>query len=78
MFFIRTKLCSYVYVTIYVKVFTRSKPFTGITDEMELAYMLHDGEGLDIDKLPPEVAGSVRDMIMVQKLKLFVYVLMED
>ena len=44
---------------------TRLRPFLDVEDEIELAAMLHDGEGLDLDKLPPEVPQSVVDMIKV-------------
>jgi len=39
------------------------KPFADVDDEMELAFILQNGKGLDCDKLPPEVPQAVVDMI---------------
>ena len=42
------------------------KPFADVDDETELAFILQNGKGLDIDKLPPEVPQAVVDMIKVE------------
>ena len=42
------------------------KPFADVDDEMELAFILQNGKGLDCDKLPPEVPQAVVDMIKVE------------
>ena len=48
------------------------RPFVDVEDEIELASLLHDGEGLDLDKLPPEVPQSVVDMIKVGALCIMI------
>jgi hypothetical protein len=55
----------YAFGVLCWEVMARLKPFVDVEDEMELAAMLHDGEGLDLDMLPPEVPQSVVDMIKV-------------
>ena len=55
----------YAFGIVCVEVFTRSRPFPGITDEFELASKLHNGEGLDVHRLPVEVPPAVRSMIEV-------------
>ena len=42
------------------------KPFADVDDEMELAFILQNGKGLDFDNFPPEVPQAVVDMIKVE------------
>ena len=62
----------YAFGVLCWEVMTRLRPFLDVEDEMELAAMLHDGEGLDLDKLPPEVPQSVVDMIKVGALCIMI------
>ena len=55
----------YAFGVLFWEVMTRLRPFVDVEDEIELASMLQDGEGLDLDKLSPEVPQSVVDMIKV-------------
>ncbi len=62
----------YAFGVLCWEVMTRLRPFADVQDEVELAAMLHDGEGLDLDKLPPEVPQSVVDMIKVGALCIMI------
>ena len=55
----------YSFGVVCYEVLTRSRPFQGITGEIELAHKLHTGQGLDVHLLPAEVSPTVCEMIGV-------------